>query len=84
MLAPPVKGVRTILLSARVAKTAMAALSQGGATTRHVTVNASFPVRMLIGHIDDRGRFGGGPKLAWNVRGAHAHNKYTYRRCRDT
>jgi hypothetical protein len=41
-------------------------------------------VRMLTGHIDDRGRFGGGPKLAWNVRGPHAHNKYTYRRCRDT
>jgi hypothetical protein len=84
MLVPPVKGVRTILLSGLVVKTTRAAPSRDGVITRHVAINMSISVRMLIGHIDDRGWFGGGPQLAWNVRGAHAHNKYTYRRCRDT
>jgi hypothetical protein len=39
MLAPPVKGARTISRLARAVKTAMVALSRGGVTTRHVAAS---------------------------------------------
>lgn len=84
MLAPPVKGARTILRSAPVVKTVRVAQSQDGVTTRHVAAGVSFSVQMLIDHVDNRGRFWSRPKLAWNVRGPHAYNEYTYWRCRDT
>lgn len=79
MLAPPVKGARTILRSVRVVKTARVAQSPDGVTTRHVVSGVSVSVQMLTDHVDNRGRFGSRPKLAWNVRGPHAYNEYTYR-----
>ena len=42
MLAPPVKGARTTLRSARVVKTTKVAQSQDGVTTRYVTAGVSF------------------------------------------
>lgn len=34
----------------------------------------------LTSSLDNRGRFGCWPELAWNIGSPHAHNKYTYRR----
>ena len=84
MLAQPVKGVRTILRSARVVKTARAVQLQDGVTMRYVVAGVSLSVQILIDDVDNRGRFGSRPKLAWDIRGPHAYNEYTYRRCRDT